>query len=415
MKAKLKINSNTILFTFMLMYSVMPVVARFVSTYLTTYFYMLIVVTIFASIVFGQRTKSFNRYISVLMPFLLFQLLSFFNQADGIVLWGYRVLLFLIPILAGYHIIREQVFKIGGYGKGLLLFLGITMTTTIIGLINFPQAARILATIESANDPLAVLYTWNNIGGYDFVYIIVLLYPLLILAYKKKRVNAFLTVVLTVAIFFLVLLSEYTTALLFFLISTTLFFMHRELSLRGLVIYSIVAILLMMTMEQTLSKFLRWLAEQINSENISERLNALSEGAEGIRNSEDDRVRLYEKSLQSFFGNPIFGTMLSGGGRSGGHSQILDTLALYGTVGIALMIWMYRYIYILFIKPYEKKSGFGYVVWIMVQAILLSIVNTGFWFEVLALYAPLLLHLIYLEKEEKYEGIVDSEHASGRG
>lgn len=46
---------------------------------------------------------------------------------------------------------------------------------------------RILATLESANDANAVLYAWENIGGYEFIYMVVLLYPLLILAYKRKK------------------------------------------------------------------------------------------------------------------------------------------------------------------------------------------------------------------------------------
>lgn len=87
--------------------------------------------------------------------------------------------------------------------------------------------------------------------------------------------------------------------------------------------------------------------------------------------------------------------MLKGGGGIGGHSFILDTIGLYGFLGIISLIFMYRKIYRLFFAPFRNKGGYGYVLWLFLQTILLSCVNTGMWLSVLALLAPIILYKIY--------------------
>ena len=49
----------------------------------------------------------------------------------------------------------------------LFIAFAVTIITTCIGLIRYPYAARVLATIKSASDANSVLYTWQNIGGYN--------------------------------------------------------------------------------------------------------------------------------------------------------------------------------------------------------------------------------------------------------
>ena len=90
--------------------------------------------------------------------------------------------------------------------------------------------------------------------------------------------------------------------------------------------------------------------------------------------------------------------MFGGDGTIGGHSSILDTLGNYGIIGGVVLFCMYRKIYRLFIEPYKDHNGYGFVVWTFIQAIFLSVVNTGLWFSVLVLYLPLMLFAI--SKEE---------------
>ena len=155
------------------------------------------------------------------------------------------------------------------------------------------------------------------------------------------------------------------------------------------------------------SDFLNWLADNIGSEYISDRLRALAGGRTGLENSDDNRLALYEVSFKTFLLNPIIGTCFEGGYVGGGHSAILDFMAQYGCVGLIVLIWMYVTIYKTFYLPYKNCKGYGFAVWVFIQSILLSIINTGFWFIVLAVFAPLAFRYVFREK--KNENIVGSK------
>lgn len=212
------------MFTISILYIIMPIISRAISTYFTTYSYMLIALLIFIGVIFGNGMESLNEYGGgVLLPFILFQVLTFFTRTDSLLLWGYSVVLGLMPIIVGYHIVYYKSWNVPYYSNLIVFTLIITVLTTCTGLVKFPFAARILATIESSDNPEAVLYDWYNIGGYEFVYIIVLLYPILILAYKKRKIGLIPTILGVIACFSMVVLSEYTTALLLLMITSLLF------------------------------------------------------------------------------------------------------------------------------------------------------------------------------------------------
>lgn len=396
------------MYTLSILYIIMPILSRIISTYLTTYTYMIIVVLIMLGIVFANGVESLNEYCGgVLLPFILYNFLTFFTRSESSVLWGYSILLSLIPVVLGYFIVYKRGREVLYYRNIILAAFGITIITTCIGLIRFPFAARILATIESSSDASAVLYNWYNIGGYDFIYMVVLLYPLLILAYKRKKIGLIPTVISVIALFLMVVLSEYTTALLLLLITSLLFFIKRNPTSRDIVCFLIFSVVCMFVLEDFLSSFLQWVGSLTGSETMIERLNSLAGGQAGLEQSESNRIFLYERSIQTFFANPLFGTMLKGGGGVGGHSFILDTVGVYGIFGIALLFFMYRKIYRLFFEPFKNEDGYGYVLWLFLQSILLSCINTGMWLPVLTLFTPVILYKIYGYGEENYEGSLD--------
>ena len=397
------------IFTLSILYKIMPIISRAISTYFTTYSYMLIVLLIFIGVIFGNGMESLNEYGGgVLLPFILFQVLTFFTRTDSLLLWGYSVVLGLIPIIVGYHIIYYKSWNVPYYSKLIVFALIITVLTTCTGLVKYPFAARILATIESSDNPEAVLYDWNNIGGYEFVYIIVLLYPILILAYKKRKIGLIPTILGVIACFSMVVLSEYTTALVLLMITSLLFFLKRDLSVKGVFFFLIFSVLCMFVLEDFLSNFLTWVGTLTGSETMIERLNSLAGGQAGLEGSESKRIFLYQRSIQTFFSNPLFGTIFSGGGGVGGHSFILDTIGVYGVLGVVLLFYMYRNIYRYFIAPFRNEDGYGYVLWLFLQSILLSCINTGMWLTVLTLFAPILLCRIYSYGEIVYEDSVFS-------
>ncbi len=392
-----------------LMYSLLPIVPLLISSYLTTYFYMLVVLLTFFVIVLLRKEESIIKYLSVLLPFLFYNLLSFVNNSDSIVMWGYRVLLSMLPIMLGFYLVKERTFEVKNFAKMVLVFFAITFITTIIGLILFPNASRELASLASSSADFTK-YSIYNVGGFEFVYAVVLLYPLLILAYKRRKINLFFTIVIAVGILFLTLLSQYTIAFILFMMSSCLFFLKKDIGWKGITTFSIIAIILIIVFNNFISAFFTFLGDNVGSEIMAERLYALAGGREGVEAMDGNRLYYYLTPLNEFIENPILGKFISGGGGRG-HSGTLDTLAKYGMIGLLLMIWMYRYVFTFFYKPYSKQSGFGFIVWFFVQSILLSTLNPGFWFNVLCLFAPLILILIFDNAKPKPKLLGELEHA----
>lgn len=401
-----------LLIILVILYSVMPIVSRVISTYLSTYFYMLVLVLLAVIIVFANRKRSLNRNAYFLLPFLGWKMLTLFITGESMIMWGYQSLIELIPIIIGVYILQYRRQEISMYGKVIVSAFIVTIVTTIVGLISNPGAARWLATVSSPDDPRYIMYGMQNMGGYELIYSVILLYPLVVFAYKQKKLNVVQTLCLSIGIFFLVLLSEYTTAFLLFLLTTLLFLVKRDLRKSHLVLLMIVAVIFSVLFSNAISQLLTGLAELLDSEIISTRLQALAGGRTGLETAEDNRMGLYLKSLNTFLSHPLFGTFLQGGTGIGGHSFILDMLAQYGMLGVAVLFCMYRKIYTLFYKQYSNRQGYGYVLWTFWQTLFLSCINTGMWLYVLTLYVPIILWIIYGVGEKSNENIVDCQYGS---
>ena len=391
---KAKVSLFGILIAFIIIYTVTPIVPQIVSDYLSTYAYMLLVLLVFAVLFLSGGMENLLSYLLFLLPLILLEALSFSRSADTL-LWGYQVLLALLPMLLGYYLVKKKPTFTPFLQKALLLVLLITLLTTCIGLIRYPLASRTLATIESSDSAVLRLYNYNNIGGYDFVYYIVLLYPVLILAHKQKKVGRFVMILGAVAAVTLSLLSEYTTAFLLVLLSSVFLLFRRNLTIKRILLYSFLGLLLFTLLGSLFSRFLVWLSNTVQSEEMAYRLYDLSKGWGGLENSEDARLPLYLKSLSSFLEAPLFGSLLSRTKGVGGHSFFLDSLVHYGLFGGAILFLIYRKIYRTFFLPYQKQPTFGYVFWIFLQTLILSLINPGMWLWVLCFFVPLFLTAIY--------------------
>ena len=384
-----------------ILYSIMPIVSQFFSDFLTTYAYMVLLLGAVVFTMTLRGTESLAESIFALLPFVLWMLLELLTKHQPIIDWGYGSMLMLAPILFGILLMKESGPKVVRFLAVVVAIATlITIVTTIIGSIVYSDAARYLATADS-DSPLLRMYNYVNLGGYDFVYICVLLYPLVIFAYKQKRLHLILAIIASALVLALTLNAGYTTALLLWLATTAMFFLPPKLDKRGVLILLILTILAIVLFFTSFSPAIKGLAKLIKNEDISYRLNALSGGSEGIRASEDDRISLYEMSLTSFIKSPLFGNALRGRGASGGHSFILDFAAQYGLIGIILLIVMYRVIFVRFYKPFERVQGYGYILWMFLQTLILSTVNTGMWINILAWFIPLSVTAILQKGEIK--------------
>ena len=394
-----KLNLLDALLVLIVLYTIVPFVSRFISSYLTTYFYMLTILLFVFLLLFYKGMETFNDCIILLFPFICWKLMQFLIWKGDIILWGYGALLDIIPLLAGYYLLTYSADKKNGYFVVLILAaLLVTVLTTILGCIEHEGASRYLASVEDSNEANAILYGWLNIGGYEFVYSVVLLHPLAIFAYKKGKIKRWMAILCSIATIALAINSEYTTAFLLSMVNCLLYFFKKDLTTKRLIILIVVSLLVFTILSGFLSRLLLWFAETIDSETMSLRLKMLAGGEGAIEDSDNNRLELYRRSFVTFINNPILGTFLNGGYGVGNHSFVLDMLGKFGLVGLTLLVFMYKTIYIRFFKPYKNLEGYGYVLWIFISTILLSSLNTGMWLSILALFAPALIRAIYSEE-----------------
>lgn len=404
-----KLNYKSFVLFYLLLYAVMPIVPRATSTYLTTYFYMAVVVATFIFSFVACRLKDIKEYSLLMLPFILYSLLTMIlsNEPDFLIK-GYDALVFIIPVSIGYYLVRHP-FNSKIFSVVLIIIFTITCITTIIGCIRNPEAARELASTKTSQDETAIRYDWQNIGGYSFVYSTVLLYPFVILGFKVKRLNIFFTLIFTALVITLAVNTEYTFALMLLLLSIALFLVKKDMSVKKFLILMIVMFFAAYFLRYAVAELLTYIGNALGNEMMTEKMTAVFLGSEAVEKIDDPRDVLYMTSIETFLKNPLFGTFINGGRGSGGHSFILDTFAQMGLVGGALLFWMYRGIYKIFYKPFTNKVGGCFVFWCFFQALILSSINTKMWLNSLCLYAPIMLFAIY-QTEEKDESTVDSKH-----
>ncbi|MBO4432819.1 MAG: hypothetical protein J5852_04730, partial [Clostridia bacterium] len=182
------LNPVTFATIIVIMYMTVPIVSIFISTYITTYAYMLLTAFLVVFIMLSGGVERLSAIIRITFPFLVFIActLSKYTRADSLAVWGYQNMLFILPVILGLYYMYYRPENIKLFSVIIIVLFFVTIITTITGLIRFPNAARILATIASSDDTEAIKYWWHNIGGYDFIYSCVLLYPLLILCHKLR-------------------------------------------------------------------------------------------------------------------------------------------------------------------------------------------------------------------------------------
>ena len=390
-----KLNYKCYILVFLLMYGIMPIIQRAVSAYLTTYSYMVLVVMSALFTLFACRLVHLKEMITMIVPFLIYQILAMlFVQNKDVLLAGYQILLFMLPVCLGFYL-QSNSFHSELYSAVIVIAFLVTGITTIYGCMAFPDAARVLATIKTSQDPTAVRYDWLNIGGYSFVYSMVLLYPFVVLAFKMKRLHIIPTVIITVVAFSAVISASYSYAFMLLMVTTLLFFIPRNITVKRFILLTIFFVLVVFLFRSTVAAIVSALGDSLGNSTMTDKINAIFLGKDAIEGFDDDRGTLYMLSIKAFLKNPLIGNLSVGRDTTGGHSFILDNLGNYGLLGGGLMLLMYRGIWRTFFRPAKDRPGYCFVFWAFIQPLILSSVNTGMWLDNLCLYTPIMMCIIY--------------------
>lgn len=217
----------------------------------------------------------------------------------------------------------------------VLYSLVISSVTTIIGLIQFPYASRQLAT--GRNDLYSLkFYQSMNIGGYGFIYSLVLFLPILFGDLKFNIINRVLKLTSIILFYICIIVSQYTMAAILSIVLPLLVVIlmqkHRTFMVLLTIAISIIVVIF-------LGFFWTNFIEYLNSKELYFLVNRFDGLYQNLRFGLDysglsDRQDLYYLSLFSFLRNPLFGGLINPHNNViGGHSSILDVLGSLGIIG----------------------------------------------------------------------------------
>lgn len=359
-----------------------------------------VIILLFLLLFFRVKNDFFN----IALPISLIIVLDFFLvavSADFYALfqrlsWVLQIMIY--PMLGMYVLKNNQL----RYAKFILLLWlimnFITCITTYYGCLEFPGAARYLATgkLEFYN-----LYNSLNIGGFSFVYTMVLLTSMLLLVVKKiNLVNKYKLVYLSLAIVYIVVIAlmlsaaEYTTSLLLFVLSFAILLFNKRLHWGRMSVYALFVLLLFVLTKDYIVDLLVYLSKNIESYDVSTRLKDLSLFFSGDElSSQADiskRQSHYADSLNLFFEKPWGIWSFKG---LGGHSFAFDALAKYGLVGLICLVASLWCLVKNYVKVYYNTPFYNFALLAFLLQVLMLFLNTQFYIGFLTFEMPLFIYV----------------------
>lgn len=318
-----------------------------------------------------------------------------FDSVQKAIGFNYSIFVSFFPVLYAASgnlskIDREKFFHF------ICILVGFTATTTILGTFVYESPCRELATPDNVD--LDRLYKSHNIGGYGFIYFIVLFAPILLKDIIQKY--SIIKLALLIVCGFCVLRSEYTTALLLFIlgIAIALSIGFKSKTLRLIVVVGIVVLFF------SLQDIFNWASSALSDTSymMSKRFEMITDyDYSDSGNAEDDlgiRIVLYMQSFKAFISRPLFGNLLaSQKGILGGHSEILDFLGNGGLFGLFLFIMIIRYLR-RNTPLYNINLSDPYIKTTMIVALIIALINT---FLTPELYFAILIIPLLVEMELK--------------
>lgn len=313
-----------------------------------------------------------------LCTFLPIYIAPFLNVYSNV--WGnlpianllYLILQWLIwPLVAFFAVEhlsnKSQRFIVVSF----FICFAITALTTFLGCLIYPDAARSQANgnFAETNPELLALYRSMNIGSFLFVYTVVPMLPLLLYSLRTKLYNKWLVGCILILLSVTIYKTQYATAFLIGLIACIFLLLPLRLTAKNIKKRLIGIIVLSILCIPIFALFFDILAENVESEILSQRFQEISSFFNNDTSLEEDsdlgvRFQLWTGSFKGFLEHPITGCYIWGKEETmkwlGGHSFILDMMCKWGILGLFLVILMFKSIYKLFILPYKNQPIYVY-------------------------------------------------------
>lgn len=369
------------------------------------------IITLYTLLLFND--KGFFRHCIYYLPVFIIDIYSF------TILYYYPVVKESLPVVL-YAFVRPLSWALVGYyylnyasdkdARKLLLWLAafyvITAITTCIGCTIFPNASRLLATGMEEDTLYHSLFMNYNIGGFSFVYSMVLFTPLIVCAYREKLFNRLVCVGLLILILLTILFTEYTTALIFYVSCFVLAFVPKNCSTMRLGSFLIAIVLIILLIRPILADVLYMVSDNMDREQIAMRLREIADSLSGVVSRENTdleaRTERWDASWRVFLSNPVFGNGVKGGG----HSFILDNMARYGISGVIGLVIMFASLYRKCVCVRGKNNFYIYFFFCFLVQLGLAVVNPKVFSEFFTLVLPL-FYLTFISPKTVYENSLD--------
>lgn len=309
----------------------------------------------------------------------LFLFYGLYKFTYGFITTTYIVLSFFFPMIIGL-----LVYNMSSDQKTLILDLYIvletfTSITTIVGLVQNPEASRMLALYDSR---YSELYYAMNIGGYIFVYCAVIFFPLLFYKFRYDRKKRFFYLFSLIINSIMIILSQYTIAILLFFVCIALLLYSRNKIISIVMILAMLPVLVIGNdIAITILQWIRGLGFLSNSYSLLTRIDELIVILRygGLVGDSLGRANVYQMSINAFIQNPISGGLFNPQ-KLGGHSAIFDYLGATGILGFFFFVLLLHRHLKLITRIYNHTKSYGYIIMSFFIFILISIVNTSFFF-----------------------------------
>lgn len=320
------------------------------------------------------------------------------------------IIMLICGMMATYYMKTDKEFiqiLIGACLMGIIIFC----TTTIIALIEDPYAARI-----ANSEWLEGRFEANkNVGLYGYVYMCVLIAPMLLYKMIKKiKLAPFMDALFLLSFIIIVAMtamSGYMIANFCLLLGCGLVIIFKKITILRIFVFITIIFLFVIFYQDIIEVFFDVLSKLFGNnpaygQKIAEFKELFLNGDIGGV-TVDERFSNYEDSLELVYNYPIIGSFICGKIGGGGHSALFDTIGKYGWL-IAIL-----YFYLFWKHPFEiyKNKTPQLIKILMVVVVIFSIFDPYSQELSIALYLffPYIIYIVDNHDMRKTESIESTE------
>jgi len=287
----------------------------------------------------------------------------------------------LLPFMFAYamkDMTEPALFKRTVQYVAVLLF--ITSFTSLWGYNFYPEASRELASGTALYNTIP--YVKANIGGYDFIYALVLFIPVAIwLIINTAGLARIFNVAALLTYYLCIYKSKYAIALLCAIVAAIMvLFIYSKKSVAWAAVAALVTLLVF---RNVIAYALMNLSMRIEYQYMADRIMeaaALLTGRDVSLATSDKRLELYQQALSAFGSSPLIGHNLISYNRDvlSRHSAVMDIVAGLGLAGLAAYIMLFLKLFGLSVAPFRSVSN-RFIVIVLLLFFILSVFNTNYY------------------------------------